>query len=299
VAAVCQVCRTHFEVAIEYPRGLGTSLCGRDNRNFPLHHFQYLESSSGTLQGETAPGIRDLEDKRVFRCSSTGCSASLCITSKLPMLDTKTKQLLDDRSLYQGRAKLAQTEYPSENFPKYYPENGEFALPLPPSNPAQALKVLHTYLSNCLNDHNNKPIHRRNKRLLHNMGYDGDPIFIKAHYQLETGDDNVRSTPLIDNTLKLTTPQKGLWKPPYLSDQVRSDIQDIVTELKILSQMPPYRESGPLSIHPRMNITNGIIGITYAPQSADKELQRLLACDKCTLNPYSKPIIYSVSHSLA
>ncbi|KAF8449694.1 hypothetical protein BGX38DRAFT_1187333 [Terfezia claveryi] len=251
VAAVCQKCRTHFDVGIEYPRGLGTSLCGRDNKNFPLHHFQYLESFSGVFQGEDAPGSRELEDKRAFRCSSPGCSALLCITSKVSMLDAKTKQLLDDRSLYPGRAKLAQQEFPYEDFPKYYPESGQFSLPLPPSNPAQALKALHAYLNNCLNDIKNgasKSIHRRNKRLLHNMGYDADQIFRKAHYKLDiVGDD-----------------PKGIWKPPYLSDQVRADIQDILTELKILSQLPAYRESG----------------ISYAPSCADKELQRLLACEK-------------------
>lgn len=190
MAAVCRDCRTHFDVAIEYPRGLGTSLCGRENRNFPLHHFQYLESHSRTLQGEDASGSRELEDKRLFRCSSTGCSASLCITSKLPMLDAKTKRLLDDRSLYPGRAKLAEEEYPREQNPELDPHNCE----LPLSDPAQALKVLYLYLNNCLCG-KDKPIPRRNKRLLHTLGVDADPIFRKAHYKLDITDDPVRSTP--------------------------------------------------------------------------------------------------------
>lgn len=108
------------------------------------------------------------------------------------MLDAKTKLLLDDRTLYPQRAKMVQKEYPREDFPDHYRENGE----LVQSNPAQALKTLHTYLNNCLNG-NNKPIPLRNKRLLHNMGNDADGIFYKAHYKLDDTDDPVRSTPLL------------------------------------------------------------------------------------------------------
>ena len=185
VATVCRDCRTHINVSISYPRGLETELCGQGNELYLLHHFQYQKTHSTLLQGKDAPGLRDLEDRREFKCSSPSCAAQLVITSRPPMLDPSDIKLMSDHSLLQERAKLVNQKFPSDK--------GES----PPSSPGDALRLMHTYLYNFFQDHS-QPIPRENRHLLRKMGYDADIIFQKAHLEMTRTDENpVRMVPLL------------------------------------------------------------------------------------------------------
>lgn len=174
---MCKQCRIHFDVLVEYPRGLGTTLCGFGNHNNPLHHFQYLKTHSGSLHGKDVPGSREEQDRRVFRCSSEKCATTLAITSKPPMLDADDLRVMSDTSLFRARAKkVSQTVDPDKAHP---------LLPL------DALKALHSYISGALSGMD-KPIPVNNTRLLHTLGSDAEKIFRKAHFQLDATPENVR-----------------------------------------------------------------------------------------------------------
>lgn len=181
VATVCGNCRTHINVSISYPRGLETVLCGQGNEPFPLHHFQYQKTHSTLLHGKDARGLRDLEDRREFRCSSPSCAAQLVVTSRPPMLDSSDIILMSDRSLLKDRAKFVNQKFQ---------DKGE-------SPPGEALKLMYKYLNN-ISQGNFQPIPRENRSLLRRMGYDADIIFRKAHLKMAYTDEYpVRMVPLL------------------------------------------------------------------------------------------------------
>ena len=177
VAAICSVCRLHFDVSLAYPEEreprLSQWLCGPENTEYLLHHFQYLHDHSQPL-ASVEPGSTDT---RIFLCSAPCCFATLTITTRLPLISPTEVSVLKSERRLQERRKEAILFDPTWDSD-------------PARTPLEVFETLFSYLRNA-KDGSRRGIPRYNRRVMQCFGYDHEEIFKRAHFKFVLGTDEV------------------------------------------------------------------------------------------------------------
>ncbi|UPX19303.1 Ubiquitinyl hydrolase 1 [Ascochyta rabiei] len=101
VASYCPQCRYHIDVIVEFKgKGYLEGVCGKQNWDFPLHHFVY-EGDDGTqsngIGGQQAPKSFS------FRCTADACPTTVRIDLKPPRFTEHDQELMMNKAQLRRR----------------------------------------------------------------------------------------------------------------------------------------------------------------------------------------------------
>ncbi|KAL7269842.1 ubiquitin-specific protease ubp2 [Rhizina undulata] len=239
VAAMCEECRLHFDIEVDFSKATLESTPCPTAGNY-LHHFRYepLESAPLDLSYLESHRGERWTDKRIFNCSAKYCPIIISITTKSPILTSELTTLLVDKEILKARIKRIQERH-SASFDPDVQTN--------PPTPYQVLDCLASYLGNLLKC-DQRHIPRYNKRLISTLGDECDEILQKAHF------------------LPVRKDGAEFWKPPSVEElqsptsPIRRDIREMLEEVHVLMDRKKV-------LHEGHNITR-----------ADKDIKTLLGC---------------------
>lgn len=256
IAAICQKCRTHLDLEVNYPNLWQLTPCPNATR--PFHHLVYRSHSLDEPDGDASPGKGPVyNDKIVLECSWPECAATLYVKMKRPMIKKEIIQQLVDPELLSARQDEAIKTEPQKMEGMVKAEGYE------------VLSDLRTYIRNA-GDRTKTPgntggkIQLLNKRFMMRFGYAGMPC---------------------RNALEafgfVLTPGE-YWDPPHpnfddnipFQDPFNIFLDDVDHELTILMQQHPPR------LRPQ--------GTESPPTPALKELSRILGSQNYDRIPYSR-----------
>ena len=180
IAAICQSCRMHFNIEVEFTKPVEFSAdiipCpNRDSRNpyryNPLHHFRYESKLSSPVDASRydKKSRKRWMDKRVFSCSSTTCPILVTVTTQPAMLRPDLLELLLSEKNREARVKEAARIVPDD-----------VPVDAAPAIPYQVLEALCTYIKNHKGG-DQRSIFAENKRYLCNLGGCGEVMQL-AHF---------------------------------------------------------------------------------------------------------------------
>jgi ubiquitin carboxyl-terminal hydrolase 25/28 len=101
VASYCTQCRWHIDVIVDF-NGQGTShgICGRQNAEYPLHHFVYTGDEKKESNGLGAQqGPRDFG----FYCTADACPTVVRIDMRPPRLTEHDQELMTNKAQLRRR----------------------------------------------------------------------------------------------------------------------------------------------------------------------------------------------------
>ncbi|RPA95079.1 cysteine proteinase [Choiromyces venosus 120613-1] len=185
IAAICQSCRMHFNIEIEFTKpvefGADVIPCpNKDSRNqyrhSPLHHFRYEAKVSSPLDTSRydKKSRERWMDKRVFSCSSTNCPIVVTVTTQPAMIRPGLLDLLISEKSREIRVKEAARINPND-----------VPADVAPQTPYQVLETLCTYIKNHKSG-DQRSIFAENKRYLCNLGEDCGEVMNLAHFTKST-----------------------------------------------------------------------------------------------------------------
>ncbi|PWW80591.1 cysteine proteinase [Tuber magnatum] len=250
IAAICQSCRMHFTIQIEFTKPVEFNAevitCpnrgGRDQyRHNLLHHFRYesKKSSPVDISRYEKRSRKRWVDKRVFSCSSTNCPILVTVTTQPAMMGPDLIDLLLSEGNREARVKEAARINPDE-----------IPVDAAPQTPYQVLETLCTYIKNHKGG-DQRSIFAENKRYLCNVG-ECDEIMRLAHFT------------------KSLDPGTNAWipaSPAELGDvksQARQDLCGLLEEVTIL--MDDERRRGdppPKSVRVRQKTERAELGAKW------------------------------------
>ncbi|CUS10447.1 unnamed protein product [Tuber aestivum] len=231
IAAVCQSCRMHFTIQVEFTKPVEFNAevitCpnrgGRDQcRDNLLHHFRYESkvSSPVDISRYDKRSRKRWVDKRVFSCSSTNCPIVVTVTTQPAMMRPDLIELLLSEGNCEARVKEAVRINPDE-----------VPVDAAPQTPYQVLETLCTYIKNHKGG-DQRSIFAENKRYLCNIG-ECDEVMRLAHFT------------------KSLDPNTNAWipaSPAQLGDvnsQARQDLCGLLEEVTILMDDERRRGGAP------------------------------------------------------
>lgn len=253
VASYCSQCRWHIDVIVDCKdRGSLHRLCGRQNREFPLHHFVFdgenSEESNG-LGSQRAP--RSFS----FHCTAEPCSASVRIDFKPPRFTEHDQELLMNKAQLRRRFDKAR-ELIGER-------EGETM-----SRIVDGPDFLDTFLKDSLNPSPGKNrIPLLNRKFAKTFWRDCDQLLTRLGFQYTREESEEPDAPFIE---AWNLPKPESQQDPF-ETTLRTDIQDARLELNTMILAVPENERQSVRHQP-----------SYAVPSQG-DIERILACHDCEL----------------
>lgn len=159
-AGVCRKCRMHVELEVNYTVRWEAEPC--PNSTHPLHHLVHSPWREGVARNESFLDNADTKTETfAFECSSPTCSAAVFVRLRPPILSDEHIRLLTDRTLLNSRAEEVIGSEPARFEGHKKP------------TPVDVLSDLRSYLKNCFEHRESRPIKADNKRFSLRFGIDG------------------------------------------------------------------------------------------------------------------------------
>lgn len=196
LAGVCQKCRMHVEVEVNYTMGWEPEPC--PNSTHPLHHLVHAPWRESIPRKYSL--LADVETKPktyAFECSSPTCSAITFVRLRPPVLSDEHIRLLTDKTLLNQRAEDVISSDPARFEGHQKP------------TPVDVLGDLSRYLRNSVERQAPRPILIDNKRFNLRFGKDGQACkdvlnFLGFKYEVSSWSHPTR--PELANFQLLTAP---------------------------------------------------------------------------------------------
>ncbi|KAI9888630.1 MAG: ubiquitin-specific protease ubp2 [Vezdaea aestivalis] len=253
IAVVCQECRLHVDILIDYKRPLDGSFSPCPCMNgifFPVHHLCIVSSAPyDDTYGHTPA------DQYVFHCSSSTCAVRVIVTVKQPRISPRHVKLLTDPFCVRNRDRQARQKDPTR-----------FA-ETPLTTPSSVVRTLAAYLENA---YANGPAAKRtvnadNKRFAPTLGGDAAPILQFLHWtEIHEVDADGRPQDM------WKIPEVGPHKNPVELNRYKAFLEDYWEELRVLLFAQRKKDS---------NFKATDTSIEKEPIVALKELKRSLNCE--------------------
>ncbi|ETI26424.1 hypothetical protein G647_03201 [Cladophialophora carrionii CBS 160.54] len=255
VAAVCQVCRVHLHVKIDYTIRFDEEPC--PSPQHPLHHLvrsEFQEPLERNAWRRLNPNSQD--EIYTYKCSSHTCSATVTLRFSPPVLRQSDVHTLTDPGLLRQRTEDA------------FRERGGNTEGMRHPGPMDVLLDLRAYLKNswrARDDPKFKSINLSNKRFIVRFGPEGSAcrdVLEHLGFQLVPGDCWMVPEPDFEDQQPYQSPV-NLW------------LDNAEHELLTLIMARPYEERQQLQdVSP--------------PVPAERELSRALGCQDYDSHPSSR-----------
>ncbi|KAJ9615367.1 ubiquitin-specific protease ubp2 [Cladophialophora chaetospira] len=255
VAAVCQACRVHLHVKVDYTIRFDDGPC--PSHEHPLHHLVRSEFQEPLERNAWKRLNPDSQDEiYTYKCSSNTCSATVTVRFSPPVLRPSDIHTLVDPGLLRQRTEDA------------FRERGGSTEGMRHPGPMDVLLDLRAYLRNswrAKDDPKYKSINLSNKRFIVRFGPEGNAcrdVLEHLGFQVVPGDCWMVPEPDFEDDLPYESPV-NLW------------LDNAEHELLTLIISRPYEE--------RAQIQDVSI-----PVPAERELLRVLGCQDYDTHPSSR-----------
>lgn len=177
VSAICDECRLHFDIQVEFTKPKHYAelhICPTED---PLHHFRFEPPISEPVDVSyvrSHPEFRWV-DKRTFSCSGPTCPTLLTITTRAPILNQHLAELLVDPKQLEARMAKAQI---------ICRDTIEKDVEFVPTSPYIALRTLCSYVKNARRG-DQRSVHAENFKFLSSLGGDCDVLMQLAGFTYE------------------------------------------------------------------------------------------------------------------
>lgn len=174
VSAICDECRLHFDIQVEFTKPKHYAelhICPTED---PLHHFRFESPISEPVDVayiRSHPEFRWV-DKRSFSCSGPTCPTLLTITTRAPILNQYLAELLVDPKQLEARMAKAQI---------ICRDTIEKDVEFVPTSPYKALSTLCSYVKNARKG-DQRSIPAENLKFLSSLGGDCDVLMKLAGF---------------------------------------------------------------------------------------------------------------------
>lgn len=253
IASYCPQCRYHIDVTVEF-KGSGRidSICGKQNWDFPLHHFVFEgddNTQSNGLGGQQVPKAFK------FRCTAHGCPTTVCIGLRAPRFTEHDQELMMNKA--QLRRRFEQSRALVDERP------GE-----PIARPVDAPDYLDTFLKDSLNPSPGKTrIPLLNRKFAKTFWKDCDSILKRLgfKYNIEESEDVDGAMTKVE-AWYLPKPEE---EPEPLQSNLRMTIGDARYELNTMILAFPENER------------EGVRHQPMYPVPSQGDIEQVLACHDC------------------
>lgn len=251
VASYCTQCRWHIDVIVSAKDQAGRQeLCGRQNTEYPLHHFVFDGDGKGESNGI---GSQQAPKSFKFHCTSPTCATSVQMDLKPPRFTEHDQQLLMNKAGLRKRFQDAQGLIGERE--------GETM-----SRPVDGPDFLDTFLKDSLNPVPGKTrVPMLNRKFAKTFWRDCDSILKKLGFQFvieeseKEGEESVEAWYL---------PKPEAHQDPF-EPNLRTIIEDARFELNSMIQAVPEPERQSIRQQPMY------------PVPSQGDIERILACHDC------------------
>ncbi|KAF2096480.1 cysteine proteinase, partial [Rhizodiscina lignyota] len=223
IHAICYRCRHHLDLKIDYRGSFrsradsGASISDSSffpcpNKEFPLHHFQFIaEQPIPRLNGVGSISLDNQNSKDrsfLFKCSADSCLAKLSVTLRAPLFADEYVYLLSDRNALEARLQAAIVSDP---------ERDDFKV----ARPVDAFDALSTYLRDGMDTGSGRrKIPVKNRRFMVTFGEDCRYLLESLGFRVGDEDDDDGGFCYLPNPSEHRDPEAFI---AYLAD-VRNEL---------------------------------------------------------------------------
>ena len=202
VVAICQICRCHLDLIVNFPSTTTTSC---PSVNFPLHHFSLKENRplDGAIQ------------QFYFICTAPICHCTLLVQVRPPSLTPSDLLLLTSPVALKARFQTVRARLPDRQ--------GIDAV--------DALGTFRSYVRDSINNEVTKRISLQNKKFMSALGEGSADLLRRLGFTLEPGKNASEWS-----YWRLPNPSKEA------DDGLRLKLLDVMDELTVLMQSRPDEE---------------------------------------------------------
>lgn len=250
-ASYCSQCRWHIDVIVDFDnRGSAGKLCGKQNAEYPLHHFVYEG-----VNGEESNGLGSQRSPRSFnfRCTARTCGISVRIDLKPPRFTEHDQDLLMNKAQLRRRFEQARGVIGERE--------GETM-----SRSVDGPDFLDTFLKDSLNPAPGKTrVPLLNRKFAKTFWKDCDSILTRLGFQYTREKSEEEGAEYVEAWY---LPKPDDQQDP-LQESLRTMIQDARMELNTMILSVPENERQSVRHQPMY------------PVPSQGDIERILACHDC------------------